>query len=251
MRKISTLIASFIFLVTALAQPVTPGLKISHLTGDFYIFTTYNLYKGVPVPSNSMYLVTNNGVVMFDTPWDSTQFQPLLDSIQTRHHKKVIICIATHFHEDRTAGLDYYRQQGISTYTTKMTDSLAAAHNEKRAARLIGKDTVFTVGQYVFETWYPGPGHSPDNIIIWFAKQKIIYGGCLIKSEEAKDIGNLSDANLKEWPATIRRIQMKCKQPNYIITGHQDWLGKNSLTHTLDLINQQKNKKKNQVTGFQ
>jgi len=243
MRKISTLIASFIFLVTAFAQPAKPGLKISHLTEDFYIFTTYNLFKGAPVPSNSMYLVTSNGVVMFDTPWDSTQFQPLLDSIQTRHHKKVIICIATHFHEDRTAGLEYYRQQGISTYTTKMTDSLAAAHNDKRAARLIGKDTVFTVGQYVFETWYPGPGHSPDNIIIWFAKQKIIYGGCLIKSEEAKDIGNLSDANLKEWPATIRRIQMKCKQPNYIITGHQDWLSKNSLTHTLDLINQQKNKK--------
>jgi len=243
MKKILALIISFSLLAHTFGQRATPALKITHLTGDFYVFTTYHDYKGTAFPSNSMYLVTNKGVVMFDTPWDTAQFQPLLDSIQARHHKKVTICIATHFHEDRTAGLAYYRQQGISTYTTRMTDSLAAAHNAKRAARLIDKDTVFTVGQYNFETWYPGQGHSPDNIIIWFGQQKIIYGGCLIKSVEARDPGNLSDANVKEWPATIHRIQKKYKHPNFIITGHQDWLSKNALEHTLQLLQEQDNKK--------
>jgi len=243
MKKILALIISFSLLAYTFGQQATPALKITHLTGDFYVFTTYHDYKGTAFPSNSMYLVTNKGVVMFDTPWDTAQFQPLLDSIQARHHKKVTICIATHFHEDRTAGLAFYRQQGISTYTTRMTDSLAAAHNAKRAARLIDKDTVFTVGQYNFETWYPGQGHSPDNIIIWFGQQKIIYGGCLIKSVEARDPGNLSDANLKEWPVTIHRIQRKYKHPNFIIMGHQDWLSKNALEYTLQLLQEQNNKK--------
>lgn len=55
-----------------------------------------------------MYLVAKDGVVLFDTPWDTTQFQPLLDSIKLKHDKNVIICIATHAHEDRTGGLEYY-----------------------------------------------------------------------------------------------------------------------------------------------
>jgi hypothetical protein len=38
-----------------------------------------------------MYLVTNQGVVLFDTPWDSTQFQQLLDSIKIKHGKDVVM----------------------------------------------------------------------------------------------------------------------------------------------------------------
>lgn len=33
---------------------------------------------------------------MFDTPWDTTQFQPLLDSIKFKHNMNVLMCIATH-----------------------------------------------------------------------------------------------------------------------------------------------------------
>ena len=58
------------------------------LTGDFYIYTTYNTYQGNRIPANGMYLVTGAGVVLFDTPWDNTQFQPLLDSIQLKASEK-------------------------------------------------------------------------------------------------------------------------------------------------------------------
>ena len=183
-----------------------------------------------------MYLVTSKGVVLFDTPWDTTQFQPLLDSIKIKHNKNVVICISTHFHEDRTAGLEYYRRKGIATFTTKQTDDLSKLRNEKRAEFLIYKDTIFNIGQHVFQTYYGGPGHSPDNIVIWFDQEKILYGGCLVKSTEAEDLGNLSDANPKEWASTIKNIQQKFIKPNYIIPGHLDWNSKESLTHTLNLI---------------
>jgi metallo-beta-lactamase class B len=105
---------AFIFsLSTLFGQAEKPKLNISHLTGDFYIYTTYNTYQDSQVPANGMYLVTDKGVVLFDTPWDTTQFQPLLDSIQLKHHKSVVLCIATHFHSDKTAGLEYYKQQGL------------------------------------------------------------------------------------------------------------------------------------------
>src|SRR3954468_16782828 len=83
----------------AFAQGASPKLSISHLTGNFYIYTTYKNINGSPFPSNSAYLVTDEGIVLFDTPWDTTQFQPLLDSIYARHQKKPVLCIATHYHD--------------------------------------------------------------------------------------------------------------------------------------------------------
>jgi len=236
MRSI-TILSVFLFILSgATGQVPTRSLIITHLTGDFYIYTTYGSYQGNPVPANGMYLVTSLGVVMFDTPWDSSSFQPLLDSIKIKHKKEVVLCIATHFHADRTAGLEYYKRKGIRTYTTKQTDDFSKIRNEKRAEFLIYKDTSFTIGQHRFQTYYGGQGHTPDNIVIWFDKEKILYGGCLVKSTEAGDLGNLSDANVKAWSVTIKNIQYKFQNPNYIIPGHLNWQSKVSLAHTLDLI---------------
>jgi metallo-beta-lactamase class B len=243
MRTIILTITFTISLINIFGQTEAAKLKISHLTGDFYIYTTYNTYEGSQVPANGMYLVTNNGVVMLDTPWDTTQFQPLLDCIKVKHHKSVVMCIATHWHSDRTAGLEYYRQHGIKTYTTFLTDELSKKNHMKRAEFLISKDTVFNVGQYSFETYYPGRGHTADNIIIWFKKEKILYGGCLIKSFKDDDLGFLGDANKTEYASTIKNVQKKCQQPKYVIVGHGDWTNVKSLSHTL--IMAEKLKKKN------
>ncbi len=228
-----------------MAQRSHPPLTISHLTKDFYVYVTYNdPGDGSSFPSNSMYLVTRKGVILFDTPWDSTQFQPLLDSIQARHHKKVLMCISTHFHADRTAGLAYYRQKGIATYTTRRTDELSAARKQQRAQYLLSNDTTFSFGNYTFQTFYPGEGHSPDNIVVWFPKEKILYGGCFVKSTEAATLGNLSDANTNAWPVSVKNIFSQLGTPLFVIPGHQSWASNQSLQHTLDLLleyNQKKN----------
>jgi metallo-beta-lactamase class B len=232
MKALIWTMACLFSLTRLAAQTADSSLQITHLTGDFYIYTTYNLYKGEQIPANGMYLVTTNGVVLFDTPWDTAQFQPLLDSIRARHHQQVQLCIATHFHDDRTAGLAYYRQQGIKTYTTRRTDSLSQQKNHKRAQFLLAKDTTFHIGQYTFDTYYPGPGHTADNIVLWFPKEKILYGACLIKSVEDEDLGYLGDANKTAYAATMRNVQQKCRHPRYVIVGHGDWSSTRSVAHT-------------------
>ena len=245
MRTIAAILICLFFTNDLYGQSSDGKLKISHLTGDFYIYTTYNLYKGTPVPANGLYFVTNKGVVMIDSPWDTTQFQPLLDSIKAKHNKNVVMCVATHFHEDRTGGLEYYKQQGIKTYTTIKTDELSKKRGMKRAEFLINNDTTFKVGQYSFQTYYPGPGHAPDNIVVWFEKEKILYGGCLIKSVEDETLGNLGDANQKEYALTIENVQRKCKNPKYVIPGHNGWLDAGSLKHTLKMAKELKSKNSN------
>lgn len=242
MRTIIVIVTFYFSIGFVFGQTPEPKLKITSLTGDFYIYTTYNTYQESLLPANGMYLVTDNGVVMFDTPWDTTQFQPLLDSIMLKHNKKVIMCFATHWHSDKTAGLEYYRLQGIKTYTTVFTDDLCKKNNMKRAEFLMTKDTVFHVGQYSFESYYPGQGHTADNIIFWFEKEKILYGGCLIKGADAENLGYLGDANLTTYATTLKMVQKKCRKPKYIIIAHSDWNNLNSLKHSIQLAKELKKK---------
>lgn len=220
-------------------------LKITPLTTNFYIHTTYNNYEGNAIPAHGMYLVTKSGVIMFDTPWDTTQFQPLLDSINFKHQQKVNTVFATHWHSDRTEGLEYYKQKGIKTYTTTLTDELSKANNKKRAEFLMSKDTVFSFDDYSFEVYYPGEGHTKDNIVIWFKKEKILYGGCLIKGATATDLGYLGDANTTTYETTLKNVQQKCTNPKYIIVSHHDWTNINSLKNSIKLAKKLKKQKHN------
>jgi glyoxylase-like metal-dependent hydrolase (beta-lactamase superfamily II) len=183
-----------------------------------------------------MYCVTEKGVVMIDSPWDTTQFQPLLDSIANRHNKKVVACIVTHYHDDRTASLEFLKGKGIKTYSSKQTFDLCKVHNEKQAEFYFLKDTTFIIGNRSFQTYYPGEGHTKDNIVIWCKDANIVYGGCLVKSTENNGLGNITDANLNEWAATIKNVMRKYPKPNYVIPGHYGWANNHGLQHTLKLL---------------
>lgn len=224
------------FALNGFTQKNNYPLKITHLKDNFYVYVSYGTYNGEKYPANAMYLVTKKGVVLFDTPWGDQYYQPLLDSIWARHHQKVILCISTHFHADRTGGLQYYRSKGIKTYSTLQTDSLSKIHGDKRAQYLMHGDTTFNINGYHFQTFYAGPGHTLDNIEILFPKEKILYGGCFIKSVDDKSLGNLEDANVKEWGNSIKRLNEKFPNPQLVICGHNDWHNKNSVQHTLEMV---------------
>ena len=242
--RYSRLFLLLLLYFTGRAQPSpekdTPALVISHLSGDFYICTTYTMIDDERFPCNNMYVVTSDGIIMIDTPMDSTQFQPMLDSIRLRHHKEVVLCIATHFHSDCTGGFDFLKAKGIKTYSSKLTLELCRQRNEKQAQFYFEKDTSFTIGQYSFQTFFPGQGHSKDNIVIWFGDDRILYGGCFVKSREATNLGNLSDANVNEWSGSINRVLEKFPRQSYVIPGHQNWLGRRALQHTLYLLRKYK-----------
>jgi metallo-beta-lactamase class B len=241
MKKLIAFIFCCFFSVTAFSQ-TNKGLQITRLKKNFYVYTTWKKLDGAPFPANALYVVTDSGVILIDTPWDTTQFQPLVDSIRIKHHKKIVLCISTHSHSDRTAGLEFIRQHGAKTYTTFLTDTLSIKDNDKRAEFHFTGDTTFTIGEYSFQTYFPGEGHTKDNIVVWFSKDKILYGGCLIKSVDATNIGYIDDANIKAWPSTINNLKQKFPNPAFIITGHQDWTNKKSLDHTLYLLQQYKKK---------
>jgi metallo-beta-lactamase class B len=225
------------------------NLTISRLTGDYYVYTTYGtMDDGSRYPSNSLYVVTQKGVVMVDVPWDTTKTLPLLDSIEKRHHKKVIACISTHFHKDRTAGLDILKSKGVKTYATTQTLQFCKERNEQLAEYGIFSDTTFNLGNHILQTYYPGKGHTTDNIVVWFPDAKVLYGGCFVKSMDAADLGNLEDANTKEWAGSINNVKTKFKNIAYIIPGHGSWKSKRALDHTLTLVKEYNMENSGKVT---
>ncbi len=227
-----------LFLSNLVTGQTLPSLKIVQLKGDFYIYQTYKEYKGNRISANGMYVVTEKGVVLFDSPWDTSQALPLLDSISKKHRKEVVLAIATHSHDDRTGSFDLLNKKGVKTFASEKTDSICKIKAENRPSDTFRKDTVFTVGQYAFKTYYPGKGHTPDNIVVWFENEKILYGGCFVKSTEATDLGNLSDANVPEWKISLEKTIARFPKPKYVIPGHQSWKNKKSLRHTLQLVRQ-------------
>jgi len=239
MKKMFAIIVLVLWPVITSAQ--NTKLKFEKINDHLYLYTTYQLFSGNPFPSNSAYLVTIDGVVLFDTPWDETQFQPLLDSIEKRHHKKVVMCIATHSHDDKTAGLEYYSGKGIATYTSKYTKEISVKNGNKLAQHTFAKDTVFNVSGYRFETFYPGEGHSPDNIVIWIGKDDFLYGGCFLKSVENNDLGYLKDANPAAWKESLKKLMKKYPKPVYTEVGHfKGSKGWKPVMHTLKLLDREK-----------
>lgn len=233
-RFLATILCLFSFSLLHARQGA--GFTISHLSGPSYIYTTWQKLSGIPFPANGMYIVTAKGIVIIDSPWDTTQVAPIIDSIEHHHQRKVIAAIATHFHEDRTGAFDIFRRRGIATYSSCRTLALCKEHHEPEAQNCFAGDTAFDFGDIHLRTFYPGAGHAPDNIVIWCEEGHILYGGCLIKSTQATDIGNLSDANLAAWPATMQRLHERYPHPGYIIPGHQSWSSLRAIKHTRKLI---------------
>lgn len=94
------------------------------------------------------------------------------------------------------------------------------------------------VGNTVIEAFYPGEGHSKDNITVWLPQSQLLFGGCFIKSLEAKDLGNLSDANVEQWDDSVQKVIDKYPNVKTVVPGHGTWGDKGLLFHTLDLIKQ-------------
>lgn len=212
-------------------------LIIQEVNPHLYVHTTYNIFNGKNFSANGMYLITKDGVILFDTPWDKTQYQTILDTIQERHHLPVIAVFATHSHEDRSGGFDYYNQMGIPTYATKQTNEILRKNNQATSTNEIelGKTYRFGVEKFIVE--YFGEGHTIDNTVVWFPKYKILDGGCLVKSAEAKNLGNIADANVEAWPITINKLKEKHSKIIQVVPGHDNWNLNGHLENTTKLLN--------------
>lgn len=219
------------------AQIRESEIEVVPLAKNYYVHTSFNLYKGQLVPSNGLVVVGDTSVLLIDTAWGSLQTEQLLAWIKQELKKPVSYCVVTHAHEDRTGGYQVLQQNNIPIIAASQTAALSEALGRPLQGITYAGDTTIALAGVKGDIYYPGKGHSPDNQVVWFADQKILFGGCLVKSTQATNMGNIAEADLQAWPQSIRQLYQKYGAAvRYVVPGHQQWGDVQLLTHTLELL---------------
>lgn len=241
MRTLKALLFFILFHNLAQAQPPQkPKLTVTPLNDRVLVHTTYGVYQKNSVPSNGLIIKTSNGIVLVDTGWDSDgntdNTRQLLQWVADSLRQPVRLCIVTHAHEDRVGGISELRKAGVRVVSTALTAQKSVKLGYEAPEGILPNDTTFTVGQEPIRCYFPGEGHTNDNIVVWLPKEQILHGGCFVKSVAAFGMGNVADANLNEWANSIRNVMDQFGSAKIIVPGHEAWSDKKSLEHTLRLL---------------
>lgn len=234
-----------IFLLVCMASSASAQqdkmLEIRKITEGVYLHTSFKNVEGYGlVDSNGLIVLDGNQAYIIDTPWSEEDTQFLLSWITGRGYE-VAASISTHFHEDRTAGIKLLNSTSIPTYTSELTKALLLSQGKPVPTHYF-KGNEFTLGSGLIELYYPGPGHTEDNIVAWLPKSQILFGGCLMRSHEWESLGYVGDASIGSWGNSIKNIKSKDYAIQIIVPGHGKVGKSDMLDHTIDLAESASNK---------
>lgn len=224
----------------ALAQDDKP-LEVIKIEDGVYLHTSFKNIEGYGlVDSNGLIVLDNNQAYIIDTPWSEEDTKLLLSWVTDRGYE-VMASISTHSHEDRTAGINFLNSKSIPTYTSELTKKLLAREGKPVPTHYF-KGNEFSLGNGLIELYYPGAGHTEDNIVAWLPKSKILFGGCLVRSHEWESLGYIGDASISSWDDSIKNIVSKKYPIQMVVPGHGKVGSSDILDHTIDLAKSASNK---------
>jgi metallo-beta-lactamase class B len=230
------LLTLLLFIPAVLICQSNSPVELSKIGDSVWVHTTHKILGQYNVPSNGLIIQTSAGLILVDTPWDDSLTISLLETTKTHFNQPIVIAVITHAHIDRIGGIKTLRKSGIRVVSLPLVCQKAKESGYPEPDLLQSADTVLNIGNEKLEIFYPGPGHTLDNIVVWLPRQKVLFGGCLVKSERTTDLGNIEEANLQEWPKSIRTVMEKFKTARVIVPGHGTCGDFHLLQHTLDLL---------------
>ncbi len=211
-------------------------LTIEKLTEHTLLHMSYlNTNDFGKVACNGMIVIDNGEALIFDTPANDNTSKELIDWVENNLNCKVRGVIVTHFHTDCLGGLAEFHNRQIPSYATNKTIALAKSHNWTLPQNGFDVELVTQVGRKKVLNKYFGEGHTQDNIVSFFATEKVLFGGCLIKAIDAGN-GNLEDANVNDWSTTVKKIKNEFPKAKVIIPGHGKTGGQELLDYTIKLF---------------
>jgi len=224
----------------------------------------YVITHSFPWAANSMIVeMADSTLVLVDTPYTPEATRTVLDWVRDRLGRREIIAINTGFHHDNLGGNSYLIEAGIPVYGADLTVELLEERGEQMRAQTLGwlegpeyeryyrahetlpyvpPDHLFPIGEGLVlqfgdeavQVYYPGPSHSPDNVVVYFLNRKILFGGCMIIGWDS--VGNTADADLEAWPASVRKLSRF--DFDVLVPGHGERLDSGLLEHTVRLLTQ-------------
>ncbi|MGE0077898.1 MAG: subclass B1 metallo-beta-lactamase [Bacteroidales bacterium] len=208
-------------------------ITLVKISDNTFVHITYtNDPKFGRFPSNGLIITNNNEAFLFDTPFTNEQTKELLDFITNSLKLKVIGFAPNHWHKDCVGGLEYLKSIGVKTYANQLTIDILKEKGLPYPE--VGfKDSIqLFIGDKEILCYYLGAAHSTDNIVVWIPSEQVLFAGCMVKSIDAKNLGNTVDGDLKDYPTTIQNMLDKFPDAKIVIPGHGNFGGIELLTHT-------------------
>jgi glyoxylase-like metal-dependent hydrolase (beta-lactamase superfamily II) len=251
---------------TAAYPPIAIPLKIDQVPGRPIYYSTGN--PGVPGKdnegntSNAGFVVTSDGVVVFDALGTPSLGWALLQQIRKVTDKKIRCVIASHYHADHIYGLQAFKdhtdavivaQERAGEYkdNEETADEKASQRLDQRRGvlfpwvdkntRVVAPDITFkdrmtiAPGDRRLTLLYAGPAHSSSDMMLLVEPDGVLFAGDIVQNSRIPHM-NSDDVSTTQWLAALAEVEKL--DPKFIIPGHgkASTQAKEAIAFTRDYI---------------
>ena len=186
--------------------------------------------------SNAGFVVTADGVVVFDalgTPALGKRLSELIANTTKQPVRRVVV---SHYHSDHFYGLQAFKRNGVEVWAHHAvrdylaTEAPAARLAERKHSlfpwvndatriiapdRFVGEDTSFKMGGLTFHVMHAGPAHTPEDLMMMVEEDGVLFVGDLMFTGR---IPFVADADVSAWIKAIDRVLGF--KPRIVVGGH-------------------------------
>jgi glyoxylase-like metal-dependent hydrolase (beta-lactamase superfamily II) len=174
--------------------------------------------------SNAGFVITSEGVVVFDALGSPALAERLLAEIRRHTDLPVKRVIISHYHADHFYGIPAFRAAGAEIWAAAQAQHYL--HSEAATRRLVERrdslgpwlgpefelplpdkwvteDTGFELGGQHFKLIHVGPGHSPEDWVMKVDPDDVLFAGDTVYAARVPFVG---EADTASWLQAIERL---------------------------------------------
>jgi glyoxylase-like metal-dependent hydrolase (beta-lactamase superfamily II) len=188
--------------------------------------------------SNAGFVVTRDAVVVFDALGTPALGRAMIVAIRKVTPLPIRRVIVSHYHADHVYGLQEFKQEGAEIWAYRkgevyFTSGQAAERLAQRRADLfpwvdestrvvppdlwLDGDVDFRQGGLTFRLIWSGGGHSPEDLMMYVAEDRLLFCGDLLFAGRVPFVGT---ADSRGWLKAMDR--MIALDPAVVVPGHGD-----------------------------
>jgi glyoxylase-like metal-dependent hydrolase (beta-lactamase superfamily II) len=195
--------------------------------------------------SNAGFIVTSDGVVVFDALGTPSLGWALLEAIHRRTDQSVRYIIISHYHADHIYGLQAFRDhtpafiiaQDRAREYSEQNEETGEERADQRLqqrrgtlapwvdenTRVVQPDITFNdrltlkLGQMTFRLIYAGPAHSSSDVMMLVEPQGVLFAGDIVQRGRVPFM-NADDVDSSRWLKSLDEVESL--NPRFIIPGH-------------------------------
>lgn len=227
-----------------------PALKTAERDGDVELISlspgawmhSSTLPNMPKLKANGVVAVSENEAIVIDFPSSRKDTEALFCWIKSKGWK-IKYAVPLHWHHDSSGGIHVAFEQGVDVVMLEKTVPLLKKDLlEKGKAALPNKgyETFksykrLAYGDRELKLGHHGGAHTVDSVVAWIVNEKVLVGGCLIKSANWNSLGYLGGADLDGYMATLQAVKASYPEAQIVTTGHGSPGGLELLDHNMKL----------------